>query len=237
MVSRNGEEAHGSGRSIRGFHLLNSLESCGELFTRFGGHAHAVGFSLPSDRLEALQSRLDLYARAHLTLADFEPILDFDADLPFDQISPGFFQALQQLEPFGVGNPEPVFTARNVRLATSPRIIKEKHIKLRLSWDAEQSEVEEKDLAAVAGAMTPRCHPDSAAIRNSEGRDRGLIPATRNRTIAYNALGWRMAERIAAAQLLPGDALDIAFTLDHNDHPDFGGIELTLKDFQKPRSS
>ena len=51
VVSVEGEEAHGSGRSIRPFHLLNALESCSELFTRFGGHSHAVGFSLPSERV------------------------------------------------------------------------------------------------------------------------------------------------------------------------------------------
>jgi single-stranded-DNA-specific exonuclease len=242
VVSRNGEEAHGSGRSIRGFHLLNALESCGELFTRFGGHAHAIGFSLPSDRLEALQTRLDHYARAHLTLADFEPILDFDAELPFDQISPGFFQALQQLEPFGVGNPEPVFTARNLRLATSPRIMKEKHAKLRLTWSAadlssnEEEHEGSEEQTELAVAMMPRCHPDSAPIRQAESPTGNSKPTTPNRTVTYNALGWRIAERINQAQLLPGDALDVAFTLDYNDHPDFGGIELTLKDFRKPGS-
>ena len=51
MMSRDGEEAHGSGRSIRAFHLLNALESCAPLFTRFGGHAYAVGFSLPATRV------------------------------------------------------------------------------------------------------------------------------------------------------------------------------------------
>jgi single-stranded-DNA-specific exonuclease len=234
VISRNGEEAHGSGRSIRGFHLLNALESCAEMFTRFGGHAHAVGFSIPSDRLEGLQSHLDHYARARLTLADFEPILEFDAELPFDQISSALFQTLHQLEPFGVGNPEPVFTARNVRLAASPRIMKEKHVKLRLNWSPEESHEEEKELTAVAVAMVPRCHPDAAAIRHAESPTRNAKPETRNSPITYNALGWRMAERINQAQLLPGDVLDIAFALDHNDHPDFGGLELTLRDFRKP---
>ena len=50
----------------------------------------------------------------------------------------------------------------------------------------------------------------------------------------YNALGWRMAERMQQAELLPGDSLDIAFTLDHNDHPEFGGLELSLRDFNIP---
>ncbi len=59
VVSREGEEAHGSGRSIRPFHLLNALESCAHLFTRFGGHSHAVGFSLPSARVRELRAHLD----------------------------------------------------------------------------------------------------------------------------------------------------------------------------------
>ena len=53
--------------------------------------------------------------------------------------------------------------------------------------------------------------------------------------VTYDALGWRMAERIKQAELLPGDALDIAFTIDHNDHPEFGGLELSLRDFKSPK--
>ena len=133
MISRNGEEAHGSGRSIRAFHLLNALESCAGLFTRFGGHAHAVGFSLPTANLPELRGRLDDYARARLTLADFEPALNFEAELALDQVTPEFFNLLQRLEPFGVGNPQPVFASRSVRLMASPRIMKDKHLKLRLA--------------------------------------------------------------------------------------------------------
>ena len=133
VISRDGDEAHGSGRSIRAFHLLNALESCAPLFTRFGGHAHAVGFSMPAANLPALCAHLDAYARARLTLADFEPIIDLDAELPFDQITPELFQALRRLEPFGMGNPEPVFAARNLRLLAPPRVMKEKHVKLKLS--------------------------------------------------------------------------------------------------------
>jgi len=59
VLSHDGEEAHGSGRSIRAFHLLDALESCRELFTRYGGHSHAVGFSLPSVRVPELRAHLD----------------------------------------------------------------------------------------------------------------------------------------------------------------------------------
>ena len=67
VLSHDCGEAHGSGRSIRAFHLLDALESCRELFTRYGGHSHAVGFSLPSGRVPELRAHLDQYARARLT--------------------------------------------------------------------------------------------------------------------------------------------------------------------------
>jgi single-stranded-DNA-specific exonuclease len=210
VISRDGDEAHGSGRSIRAFHLLNALESCAPLFTRFGGHAHAVGFSMPAANLPELCAHLDAYARARLTLSDFEPILDVDAELPSDQITHELFQTLQRLEPFGMGNPEPVFAAHNLRVMAMPRVIKEKHVKLKLS-------AQNEDLGE-AGVL-PRVHAQSS--------DRGW-----RKSIVHDALGWRMAERIQQAELLPGDALDIAFTLDHNDHPEFGGLELSLRDFK-----
>jgi len=52
--------------------------------------------------------------------------------------------------------------------------------------------------------------------------------------VVYNAMGWRMAERWQTETVLPGDTLDIAFTLEHNPHPDFGGLELSLRDFKSP---
>ena len=236
VISRDGEEAHGSGRSIRPFHLLNALESRPDFFTRFGGHSHAVGFSMPASRVEELRTHLDTYARGHLTLADFEPALLIAAELTFNQITPRLFQVLQQLEPFGVDNREPIFAARNVRLAAPPRVLKEKHVKLKLG----AARQEEPDPADMALLTTPRCHPDSTAFRRDEvaaARERVQARNSQNgwrNSVVFDAMGWRMAERITQAQLLPGDTIDIAFTLDQNDHPDYGGLELSLRDFKSP---
>ena len=131
VIARDGEEAHGSGRSVQNFHLLDALESCAELFTRFGGHAHAVGFALPSERVGELRRRLDAYARQRLVASDLEKVLQFDAELSLDQVNAPLWEGLQQLEPFGMGNPEPVFVARGVRNSET-RILKEKHVKLKL---------------------------------------------------------------------------------------------------------
>ena len=204
IISRDGEEAHGSGRSISGFHLLDALESCAPMFSRYGGHAHAVGFALPSANVAGLRSHLDLYARERLTLADFEPSLHYDAELGLDQVTPEFFQALSALEPFGMGNPEPVFVAHGVRLLAPPKMIKDKHVKLRVA----------------------------AASNNGQEGASGWRKA-----ISFDALGWHLGERAQASQLLPGDHLAIAFSLDHNDHPEYGGLELSLRDFQVPQTA
>ena len=237
VVSTNGEEAHGSGRSIRAFHLLNALESCAGLFTRYGGHAHAVGFSLPAANVAELRARLDEYARSRLTLADFEPSLSFDAELSLDQVTPDLFNLLQRLEPFGVGNPQPVFAARGVRLMATPRIMKDKHVKLKVA-PAIASLSRASDGPNLGILTTPRCDPDSTALRRSDVRqatdNRQTTDSKWRNAITFDALGWNLAERCQQAGLLPGDALDIAFTIDNNDHPEYGGLELSLRDFTRP---
>ncbi|HET7183135.1 MAG TPA: single-stranded-DNA-specific exonuclease RecJ [Terriglobales bacterium] len=194
VLSREDGEAYGSGRSIPAFHLLDALESCRGMFTRFGGHAHAVGFSLPCDRVSALRSALDAYARERLTPADFERVLDYDGELPLHEVTPAIYESVQRLEPFGMGNPEPVFVARGARVAYPPKILKEKHVKMRL--------------AIGAGKQA-----------------RGI-----------DALGWRMAEQVQQSSILAGDAVDVAFTLELNDHPEFGGLELRLEDIVRVKA-
>ena len=133
VVTREDGEAYGSGRSIPTFHLLEALESCHELFTRFGGHAHAVGFSLPADRVEDLRSRLRDYAALRLREEDLGNLLECHAELPLDQINGQLFSWLRRLEPYGMGNEEPVFIARNVRVIAPPLVMKEKHVRLRVN--------------------------------------------------------------------------------------------------------
>ena len=133
VIAKEADEAHGSGRSITAFHLLNALESCHELFTRFGGHAHAVGFAMPSKDVPALKQRLNTYAQAKLKPEDLLPELNIDAEIPLSSVTPDLLDNLGRLEPFGHGNREPVFSSSSVSLLMPPRILKEKHIKLRVN--------------------------------------------------------------------------------------------------------
>jgi single-stranded-DNA-specific exonuclease len=136
---------------------------------------------------------MDAYARTKLTAEDFVPILNIDGEIAFDEITPDLMCYLRRLEPFGMDNREPVFTIRNLRLAQPPKILKEKHIKLRLS-------------TAIGNGKPSR---------------------------PLDALGWRMAERIQKDPLLAGDLIDLAFTLEENTHPDFGGLQLIIRDFRR----
>jgi single-stranded-DNA-specific exonuclease len=224
VVSRDGDEAHGSGRSIRPFHLLNALESCSELFTRYGGHSHAVGFSMPAAKVPELCFRLDQYARAHLTPDDLEPVLQVDGEFPLHDATPELFQALEFLQPHGVGNHEPVFVARNVRVTAPPRIVKDKHVKLKVTCGNDNRK----------SVLTPPSHAEPTAIPREQPENWESRTEKWRKSITYEALGWHMAEAVQQAQLLPGDALEIAFSLDQNEHAEFGGLELSLRDFRKP---
>jgi single-stranded-DNA-specific exonuclease len=235
VISREGDEAFGSGRSIHAFHLLEALESCGSLFSRFGGHAHACGFAMPAANVPQLRAQLNQFARSRLTLADFDPVLEFDSQLSLCDVTPELYQALEMLEPYGMSNPEPVFVASETRLAAPPRILKEKHVKLKLrAGQLPRSE----ELSSAAILAIPRCHPDGAAIRRSEkaaatAEVQGASQRNDFRSrISFDALGWHMAERLQQSPLLAGDSVDIAFSIGQNDHPEYGGLELSLRDLR-----
>jgi single-stranded-DNA-specific exonuclease len=132
VIARDGEEAHGSGRSIPGFHLLDALEASPELFLRFGGHAAAAGFAMRSENVAELRRRLNEYAGARLAGEELQPVLEFDGELTMEEVTPRLFEQLRSLQPFGMGNPEPVFMARGVTLMGEPKIMREKHMKLKL---------------------------------------------------------------------------------------------------------
>ena len=133
-------QAHGSGRSVSGFHLLDALtaihveaaDPSAPLFSRFGGHAYAVGFSLPSDRLPMLRERMHLHAANLLTAQLLAAPVSCDAELAADDLTPSFMEWLNRCGPFGIGNPEPIFITTGLTLTAPVRIIQDKHICLTL---------------------------------------------------------------------------------------------------------
>ena len=140
VLSHEDGQAYGSGRSVSGFHLLEALtsvhaEEAEPLFARFGGHAHAVGFSLPSHRVEELRRRMVRHAQDRLSGDRTEPALECHAELLLRDITPAFLSALERLGPFGNGNADPVFLARDTSLATAAKVIKDRHLRLLVEQD------------------------------------------------------------------------------------------------------
>jgi single-stranded-DNA-specific exonuclease len=136
VVSVEDGVAHGSGRSVDGFPLLEAIETCADLFTRFGGHAFAVGFAMQASSLPELKRRLREHANERLAAREPERVLRIHAELPLDRITPVLAGWLRKLEPLGHGNPEPMFVARRVRLTAAPRIMKERHLRLELMQES-----------------------------------------------------------------------------------------------------
>ena len=133
VLSIDGEVAHGSGRSIEPYHLLNGLTSCADLFEKFGGHSHAAGITIKPDRIPELRRRLNEHAASCLTAEDLQPCVQIDAELPTQEITFELVSELQTLEPYGAGNSRPVFLARNLCILSEPRLIGQRHLKMRVA--------------------------------------------------------------------------------------------------------
>jgi len=132
VFSIDGDVAHGSGRSIEAYHLLNGLSTCSDLFDKFGGHSHAAGITIRPERIAEFRKRLNEHAASCLTDDDLQPSVSIDAELNVEQIDWKLVQELRRLEPFGAGNPRPVFCTRNLRVTSEPRVLKERHLKMNV---------------------------------------------------------------------------------------------------------
>ena len=135
VLSIAGGIAHGSGRSISAFNLLEGLESCADVFLRFGGHRQAAGVTLDEARVPEMRQRLTRYANDRLSPQDLVPRLRIDAPLGLREISSDVLEGLTSLGPFGAGNPKPVFRAGPIDLVNPPRRMKERHLSLLVRQD------------------------------------------------------------------------------------------------------
>lgn len=104
----------GSGRSIDGYHMYEALCECEDLLTKFGGHPKAAGLSLPKENIEAFRQRL--IDRCKLTEAELTEKVSIDVILPFGLVTEQVIEELELLEPFGVGNPKPLFAERKLKV-------------------------------------------------------------------------------------------------------------------------
>lgn len=104
----------GSARSVGGFDIYSAIDSCSDLLTNFGGHIYAAGLSMKPDKLPAFKQRFEQYVSTHILPQQMRPVIEVETEIAFSDITSQFFNILQHLEPFGPGNPRPIFVTRNV---------------------------------------------------------------------------------------------------------------------------
>lgn len=127
--------ASGSARSIRGFDLFAALGTAADLLESFGGHTAAAGMKAKEENIHELRNRLDKHADEIIPTDERTPEILVDAVVTAETLSLKLVEDLAQFEPFGAGNPKPVFVTRNLRLQAEPFVMKEKHLKLMLVGD------------------------------------------------------------------------------------------------------
>lgn len=131
IISRGETEAKGSGRSIEGFSLFEAICACGDLLLKFGGHPMAAGITLKPENIEAFRKRINLYAAEHFPQMPTQTVT-LDCKLNPAALSVSMAQSLTQLEPFGNGNPQPVFGLFNMELSNVTPVGGGGHLRLTL---------------------------------------------------------------------------------------------------------
>ncbi len=165
--------AHGSARSINGFHLVEALDYASEALVKYGGHPMAAGFTVETGKIEEMRWRLNRHAAEVLREEDLGRRLTVDAEIVLQDVTVTNARLLARLEPHGVGNPQPLFLLRNAPLR-SAQILKEKHLKLLLGRDKTQIEAlwwnaaEHQTRLIVGREISLLCRPEINSWNNRE---------------------------------------------------------------------
>lgn len=134
VLTRDGDLATGSARSIAGFDIYTAIKSCRDLLENFGGHTYAAGLTLKWNNLKEFCTRFQKYVDQHILPQQIEPIINIDAIIDFRDITKRFYQELKKFAPFGPGNHKPMFCTIGVYDYGTSKVVgrEQEHIKLEL---------------------------------------------------------------------------------------------------------
>lgn len=162
IISKEGDIARGSARSIPSLHLYKALSECSEFLTRFGGHELAAGFELSTEHIDAFETCMIRAAQMTCSGEDVTPLLKIDAEVDFSEIHFGLTKEFEMLEPFGFGNPEPLLGSRGLEILF-PRIVKKNHLKMKLRQKNHAIEAIGFDMATAYSTLLLHGEPDASA--------------------------------------------------------------------------
>ena len=145
-----GDIITGSARSVKGFDLYRVLENLKHYFVRFGGHKYAAGLSLKKENLASFKEDFENEVGKYIQKQDLIPEINIDSELSLTQLfegvnnhsTPKIYRILKQMEPFGIGNPKPVFLFKGLRLESPARIVGEKHLKFIFSDSSKENKID-----------------------------------------------------------------------------------------------
>lgn len=135
VLTRSGEYAAGSARSVPGFNLYEAIHACREHLLGYGGHFAAAGMTLELDQVEAFREKFESVVAQTILPELLIPEIVIDAEVKFRDLTPGFFSIMNQMEPFGPENNRPVFVARRLVDSGYSKIVKEQHLRVSLKQD------------------------------------------------------------------------------------------------------
>ncbi len=135
LIAMDGDKGKGSGRSIKGFNLYEALEHNADLLEKFGGHELAAGLTVDRANIPALKERLAAYAAEFTDPHELMPVLRIDSALEPAMITEEAIKGLSVLEPFGMGNPQPMFSMTDLYVEDITPISSDRHVRLTLSKD------------------------------------------------------------------------------------------------------
>ena len=137
VLTQSGAIVAGSARSVNGFNVYEAIHACREFLLGYGGHFAAAGITLVPDKIEAFRNKFEATVAATIQPRSLVPELIIDAELPLESIRSSFYNILEQMQPYGPGNTQPLFVARGV-LDRGSRIVKEQHIRFSLQQGSVQ---------------------------------------------------------------------------------------------------
>lgn len=130
VLTKSGDNYTGSARSVRGYQIYDAINECSDLLESFGGHAFAAGMTIKPENIDAFVSMFEKVVARSIGEDQLVPTVEIDIELPLNEIKPGFFKILNQFEPFGIGNEQPIFRCSKVKALPNLRVVGKNHLKM-----------------------------------------------------------------------------------------------------------
>ncbi|HCM82600.1 MAG: Single-stranded-DNA-specific exonuclease RecJ [Microgenomates group bacterium GW2011_GWC1_43_11] len=204
VVSIGEDISKASARSIKGFDVVEAIRSFSHLLVDVGGHPLAAGFTVKTEKLQELQEQLEKLAQKEITDAMLKRPVPIDLELPLGEVTEELYEQLQQLQPFGFGNPDPVFLSKGVKVMDFRKIgLDGKHLKFRISSNNRATRFDSK----FSARRVKQCN-----------------------NATFDAVFFNHAS--FSDDLKPDQPVDIAYTIDLNEWNGNRQLQLKVKDIQ-----